>query len=43
MLTKSGWQLTKSSRGAGGLGNKVVKDDSDTCRDYGGDVADTLL
>jgi len=42
LLTKSRWWLTKSSRGAGGLGDRVVEDDSDMCRESGG-VEDTLL
>jgi hypothetical protein len=30
--------LTMSSRGARGLGDRVVEDDDDTCRDRGGGV-----
>ena len=33
--------LTKSSMGAGGLGDRAIKDDGDTCRDSRGGVADT--
>jgi hypothetical protein len=43
VLTKSRRRLTKLSGGAGGLGDRVVKDDGDTCRESGGGVADTLL
>jgi len=43
VMTKSRWRLTKSSRGARGLGDHAVKDDSDTCRDRGGGIADMLL
>ena len=41
VLTKSRWRLTKASGGAGGLGDRIVEDDGDTCRDCGGGVADT--
>ena len=43
MLTKSRRRLTKSSRGARGLGDEVVEDDGDTCQDRGGGIADMLL
>ena len=43
MLTKSRWRLTKASEGVGGLGDRMVEDDSDTRRDHGGGIADTLL
>jgi hypothetical protein len=33
MLTKSRWRLTKSSRGAGGLGDWAVEDDGEMCRE----------
>ena len=42
-VDKSRQQLTKSSRDARGLVDRAVEDDGDTCRDYGGGVADTLL
>jgi hypothetical protein len=35
--------LTKSSGGAGGLGDRVVEDDGNMCRDREGGVADMLL
>jgi hypothetical protein len=35
--------LTKSSRGAGGLGDRAIEDDGDTCQESGGGIADTLL
>jgi hypothetical protein len=40
VLTKSRWRLTKSS--GRGLGDRVIEDDGDMCRDHGGDIADTL-
>jgi hypothetical protein len=43
MLTKSRWWLTKSSKGAGRLGDRAIEDDSDTCRNRGGGIVDTLL
>ena len=43
MLTKSTRWLTKSSGDTRGLGDQVVEDNGDTCRDRGGGVADTLL
>ena len=43
VLTKSRWWLTKSSGGAGGLGDRAVEDDGDTCRESGGGIADMLL
>jgi len=43
VLAKSRRWLTKSSGGARGLGDRAVKDNTDTCRDRGGGVADTLL
>jgi hypothetical protein len=43
MLTKSRWWLTKSSRGTGGLGDQAVENNDDTCQDFKGGVADTLL
>jgi hypothetical protein len=35
--------LTKSSGGTRGLGDRVVEDDSNMCRDHEGGVADMLL
>ena len=43
MLTKLRQRLTKLSRDAGGLGDRAVEDDGDTCQDRGGGVADILL
>jgi hypothetical protein len=43
VLAKSRQRLTKSSEGARGFGERVVKDDSDTFRDRGGGVIDMLL
>jgi hypothetical protein len=42
-LTKSRQRLTKSSGGAGGLGDRAVGDDSDMCQETRGGVVDTLL
>jgi hypothetical protein len=35
--------MTKSSGGARGLGDQVIENDRDMCRDRGGGIADTLL
>ena len=35
--------LTKSSGGAGGLGDWEVEDDGDMCQESGGGIVDTLL
>jgi hypothetical protein len=43
MLTKSRWQLTKSSEGAGGLGDRVVEDNEDMCRESGGGIVNMHL
>ena len=43
MLIKSRRRSTKSSGGVGGLGDWVIEDDGDACRDRGGGIADTLL